>query len=362
MEGGSIRAVGSRSEIDIPRGCSELALTGKTIVPGFVDLHLHGGGGYGLSDRESIEGAIRYHGRCGTTAMLLTVEPLALPALKERLALIKECCSELRGDSLPEIIGIHLEGPFLNKERSGALSRMHFGNPDPALAGELIDASGGALKVMTLAPELPGGLDVIGTLREAGVIAALGHSDASYEEARAAFGAGVNHATHLFNAMRGIHHRDPGCAVAALLDPGVIVEVVVDGHHLHPGMVGMVHRMKGTAGMVLVSDAVALAGEPAGAFTMGGQRITVKEGRAVNREGTLSGSLLTMAEAVRNTVDYGTIPLGDAVKLAAGNPAKCLGIADRKGRLAQGADADFVVLNKSLEVDRVYIAGKEVTA
>lgn len=358
VEGDVIRATGPRSEIEIPRGCREERLPGRIIVPGFIDLHLHGGGGKDFSERDHIEEAVRYHARRGTTAMLLTVEPAAAADLKERLALLGRCCRPSIAGLLPEVLGVHLEGPFLNRKCCGALDSRHLLDPDPALFGELVDASADTVRMMTLAPELPGGDELVKMAGDAGVVLALGHSDATFEEAREAFASGVTHVTHLFNAMRKVHHRDPGCALAALLDPQVTVELIVDGYHLHYGMIEMAHRLKGAAGIILVSDAVPLAGAGNGFFSMGGQRVQVREGRAVNERGDLAGSLLTMAEAVKRSVGTGQISLKDAVAMATLNPAQRLGLADRKGRLAAGTDADFVVLDDSLDVDRVYIGGK----
>ncbi|MDX1763565.1 MAG: N-acetylglucosamine-6-phosphate deacetylase [bacterium] len=361
VEDDVIRAVGPRSEIEIPRGCREERLPGKIIVPGFIDLHLHGGGGRDFSGKDQIEEAVEYHARHGTTSMLLTVEPAAALDLKKRLALVGRCCGPSAPGLLPEVLGVHLEGPFLNRKWCGALDSRHVADPDPVLFSELIDASTNTVRIMTLAPELPGGGDMIRMAGDAGIVAALGHSDATFEQAQEAFAAGVTHVTHLFNAMRGVHHRDPGCGVAALLAPRVTAEVIVDGCHLHSAMVQLAHRLKGAAAMILVSDAVPLAGAGSGSFSMGGQRVQVREGRAENESGSLAGSLLTMGEAVKRSVVYGRIPLREAVEMAALNPARRLGVTDRKGRLTAGADADFVVLNDALDVERVYIGARPMT-
>ena len=362
VEDDAIRAAGPRSEIEIPRGCREERLPGKIIVPGFIDLHLHGGGGKDFSQRDQIEEAVGYHARRGTTAMLLTVEPATAADLKERLALLGRCCGPSAAGLLPEVLGVHLEGPFLNRKQCGALDPRHLVDPDPVLFEALVDASAETVRMMTLAPELPGSGDLVRAAGDAGVVSALGHSDATFEEAQEAFASGVTHVTHLFNAMRGVHHRDPGCGVAAILDPRVTVELIVDGWHLHDGMIEMARRLKGAAGIILVSDAVPLAGAGKGSFSMGGQRVQVREGRAVNESGNLAGSLLNMAEAVKRSVATGQISLKEAVGMATLNPAQRLGLADRKGRLATGADADFLVLNDALDVERVYIGARLVNA
>ncbi|PIP36899.1 MAG: N-acetylglucosamine-6-phosphate deacetylase [Desulfobacterales bacterium CG23_combo_of_CG06-09_8_20_14_all_52_9] len=306
-------------------------------------------------------GAARFHASQGTTAMLPTLCPEDLSQLKNKLALLGRGYPQNNDDEtpLPEILGLHLEGPFLNAKRRGAFDAGSLLLPGPGLVRELFEASEGTLRLMTLAPELDGGMALIREARECGIIPCLGHSDATYEQAVTAFHSGIRHATHLFNAMREFHHREPGCVLAALLDPEVSVEVVADGHHLHEAAVQMAYRLKGEDLMILITDAIPLSGRQSGSCTLGGQKVEILGKKALNQEGNLAGSLLTMADALRMAVHWAKIPLRDAVRMVTLNPARLLGLSDIRGRLFAGGEADLVILNGSLQVDAVYIGGSK---
>jgi N-acetylglucosamine-6-phosphate deacetylase len=357
IEGGQILSLGKASSARIPDGTDVVDCSGKTLAPGFIDLHLHGGGGYDFSDEQGLVGTARFHASCGTTSILPTLCPDTLPNLKKQLTLLGNGYPASEGGPLPDILGIHLEGPFLSVKRKGCFASGSFSLFEPGMVKDLSEASKGALRLMTLAPELPGGMDLIREVSEAGIIPCLGHSDATYEQTIDAVSAGLRHAVHLFNAVRGFHHRAPGCAVAALLHPEVSVEMIVDGHHLHKAAVEMICRLKGEDKVILVSDAVPLAGHHDGTFMLGGKAVKVEEGRAVNEEGSLAGSLLTMADALKKTVQWAGIPLRDALRMASLNPARLLGLSNKKGRLFAGGDADFVILSESLDIQEVYIGG-----
>ncbi len=361
IRGSRIERVGEASDNAVPPGADVSDCRGMHVIPGLVDVHLHGGGGFDVAAPGGVDGAARFHGARGTTAILPTLGPDTVPALGRKLAVLAAGFGESGPDPRPEILGLNLEGPFLNAKRGGAFQAVALASPDPALIDGLCDAAGGTLRLMTIAPELPGAQACIRALLARGVVPALGHSDASFEEADAAFTAGLRHVTHLFNAMRGIHHREPGCAVAALLHRDVTVEVIVDGQHLHDAMVEMVYRLKGAEAMILVSDAVPPAGARQGAFVLGGQRVRVEDGQAVNESGRLAGSLLTLADALRRVVQCGAIPFPEALRMATLNPARLLGVSERKGVLRAGADADLVILNASLELQAVYIGGRPVS-
>ncbi len=360
VQGGTITNVGLPSVIRIPSGCREIDCRNRILVPGFVDLHVHGGGGREFSEEEGGCTAARFHARHGTTSLLATLGPAAIAELDAGPFWGEAGRLPDAEEGGPEILGLYLEGPFLNRGKRGVLDASRFRDPEPAWVDALQKVSDGKIRMMTLAPELPGGEALIREILQAGILPALGHSDASFGEARRAFDCGVRHVTHLFNAMRGIHHREPGCVAAALLDPDVTVEVIPDGHHLHDATVGLIHRLKGVDRMIVVTDAVALCGVPDGSRWFEGSWVTLRDGRVENSEGRLAGSLLTMDRALRRMVREIGIPLQEVLRMMTLNPARILGISHRKGRILPGADADLVLLNESLEVESVYIRGVEV--
>jgi N-acetylglucosamine-6-phosphate deacetylase len=329
------------------------------VAPGFIDLHVHGGGGAALWSGEPEESrrACAFHARHGTTGLLATTLPAAPEDLREAVRGIAAA-----REHEPALLGIHLEGPFLSPDRPGALDPRRMRLPDRGELAELLAAAGGAIRIMTLAPELPGGLDLIADLAGAGVVPALGHSAATYEVARAAIAAGARHATHLFNASGPLHHREPGVAGAALDAPEVTCELIADGHHLHAATLRLAHRVKGAAGLALITDAIPAAGAPDGESRLGDAPIVVAGGVARTAAGALAGSTLTMAGAVRHAVHAAGIPLPDALAMASATPARVLGLEGRKGVLASGADADLVVLDDDLGVHATYRAGRLVHA
>jgi N-acetylglucosamine-6-phosphate deacetylase len=303
------------------------------IVPGYIDLHVHGGGGaqFNTDDPDEIAAAAGFHASHGTTALLATLVSAPIEELTRAMRAIKP-----QGT----IIGTHLEGPFLSRERHGALDPDTFLEPDREVALRLLEAQ--TVKLMTLAPELPGAPALITTLRRHGVVASIGHSDASYEQAAEAVELGASAVTHLFNAMRPWHHRDPGVIGAALDLPGVSCELICDGFHVDPAALRLAYRAKGVDELRLITDATAAAGMPDGVYRLGAAEIHVRDGRV------LAGTTLTMAEAVRNAVTLMGIGIEQAVAMASVNPARLLGIDDRKGQLAPGFDADLVLLDADL--------------
>lgn len=359
--GSKIMAVGKASDIEVPAEAEVVDCTGRIVAPGFIDIHLHGGDGHDFLSGEGLAGAARFHASRGTTAMVPTLCPDTLPRLRDQLARLGRGYGAHEGP-LPGILGLYLEGPFLNTAKRGAFDPSLICLPQPGVVRALFEASSGALRMMALAPELPGALETVREIKAMGMIPCLGHTDATYEETHAAFSNGVRHATHLFNAMKGFHHREPGAAMAALLHPEVSVEVILDDHHLHQATVDLLYRLKGAARMILISDAVPLAGRSEGSAMLGGQRVEVRDGKAVNGEGNLAGSLLTLADAVKRAVQWAHLPLKQTLRMATLNPARLLGLPDRKGRLAQGADADLVIMDQDLDVQGVYISGSQVPA
>ena len=330
-------------------------LAGAWLLPGFVDLHMHGGGGHGVAgSARAMEAAVAFHRARGTTSTLVSLMTAPVDELTEQLAWAAELT---RRGSTPRghVLGSHLEGPFLSPRRAGAQNEAHMIAPDPAVLGRLMAAADGTLRVITLAPELDGALALIGPLRAAGVVVAMGHSDASYEQAAAAIRAGAGHATHLFNAMPPLHHRHPGLA-GAVLEAGLPAELINDGRHVHPALVRLVTSL--IACPVLITDAIDATGMGDGAFVLGGQEVHVHGGEArLARTRSLAGSTLTMDEALRRAVVDCGLSIGQASAAASANPARVLGLEASIGSIAVGRRADLVVLDDDLEVAAVMAGG-----
>jgi N-acetylglucosamine-6-phosphate deacetylase len=261
-------------------------------------------------------------------------------------------------DGAAELLGVNFEGPFVSPERRGALPEGWLAEPDRTLFDRLLAT--GAVRVMTIAPELDGALDLVRAAVAAGVTVSVGHSDATYEAAKAAFEAGARHVTHAFNAMRPLHHREPGPLGAAIEAKGVTVEVIADGVHLHPATVGLLARALGPERTCLVTDAVTPAGLPSGVFRIGNEK-AVLEGASIRMpDGTIAGSAATMDVVVRNIVSWGVTSAADALRIASAVPAVVAGVADRKGKIAPGYDADLIVLRQDLAVRETFMGGRSV--
>lgn len=349
LDGDRIVEIGEGS----PPRPPDLDLGDTTVVPGFVDIHVHGGGGAsfgGTADAaDAVAAAHLAHGTTSMAASLVTDTHDRMVAAVRELALL------VRDDRLA---GIHLEGPWLSPQRSGAHQPGALVDPDPASVESLLAAGDGAVRMVTLAPELPGGIAAVRQLVTAGVVAAIGHTDATYDVSRAALDAGARLGTHLFNAMRPLHHRDPG-PVGALLDAPVDVEVIADGVHLHPAVLRTVFAAK-PGRCLLVTDAMAAAAAPDGDYALGPMAIEVRDGVARLADGSgagpIAGSTLTMDAAVRYAVRTAGLPLLDVVHAASTAPARVWGLTD-VGSLEPGRRADLVVLDGDLSVLRVMRAG-----
>lgn len=351
VDGDRIVEVGS----GVPPGAPDLSLPGATVVPGYVDTHVHGGGGASFDggDPDASATAVRAHLAHGTTTMvasLVTDGPSALDASVRALA-------DLVDDGL--LAGIHLEGPWLSPRHAGAHDPALLADPGPEAVAGLLEAGRGHVRMVTLAPELAGGLDAIRRLTDAGVAAAVGHTDATYDVTRAALDAGATVGTHLFNAMRGLHHREPGPVAALLEDPEAHVELVADGVHVHPAALRLAARGKPRR-IVLVTDAMAAAAADDGDYRLGRLTVEVREGVArLAGTGAIAGSTLTMAAAVRYAVQVVGLPIEDVVHAATAAPARLLGL-DRVGELRPGHRADLLVLDGDLAVRRVLRRGRWV--
>ncbi|MEU6078262.1 N-acetylglucosamine-6-phosphate deacetylase [Micromonospora sp. NPDC047074] len=329
---------------------------GHWIVPGFVDIHTHGGGGHTFTtgDAEQARQAADFHLRHGTTTLLASL--VSSPFVLMRAA--TEAFAPLVADGV--LAGIHFEGPYLSSARCGAQNPEYLRDPSTDELTELIELGGGAVRMVTLAPERDGALEAIKLLTAHRVVAAVGHTDATYDETRAAVAAGASVATHLFNGMRPVHHREPGPVVALLDAPNVVCELVADGVHLHAGMLNFATSTAGPERSALITDAMAAAGMADGEYDLGGQAVTVADGVArLARDGAIAGSTLTMDAALRHAVAAG-IPIADAVRMAATTPARAIGLGDQLGALQVGLRADLVVLDDDLNVVRVMREGSWV--
>jgi N-acetylglucosamine-6-phosphate deacetylase len=323
------------------------------VVPGFVDLHCHGGGGHrfttGVAD--DARAAAAFHLRHGTTTMLASLVSSPFQLMRDAT----EAFLPLVADGT--VAGIHFEGPYLSGVRCGAQNPAFLRDPSLSELTALVELGGAAIRMMTIAPELPGAPAAIEFLVAAGAIAALGHTDATYEQTMAGVAAGGTVGTHVFNGMRPAHHREPGPVVALLDSPEVVCELIADGIHLHDGMLRFAARAAGPERAALVTDAMDAAGMPDGTYDLGGQTVVVADRVArLERDGSIAGSTLTMDAALRRAVAAG-IPLPDACLMAATTPARALGLADELGALEAGLRADLVVLSPELAVKRVMRAG-----
>jgi N-acetylglucosamine-6-phosphate deacetylase len=360
VEHGRITSVGpvpNRAEGQAPLGDAEVVELGdRRLVPGYIDAHVHGGGGAqcNSSQPQEITEAALFHARHGTTGFVATTVPATVDDLIRSLAAINR-------STAPNLLGVHLEGPFLSRERPGALDPGLFLDPDLAQLDRLLEAGAGTIRVMTLAPELPGALGLVERLGSAGIVASVGHTNASDKQVRAAVRAGASAATHVFNAMGPLHHRAPGAPGAVLDLDQVSCELICDGLHVDPVVMRLFYRAKGGPGVRLVTDAIAAAGMPDGEYKMGGRPIRVTAGRAVLAPGeSLAGSTLTMEAAVQNAVRFLGISIEDAVPISSTNAARLLGLGRRKGAIAPGLDADLLVLDDRLAVEATMISGRWV--
>ena len=376
-ENGRITAIGHRDEVKIPSGAIDYVAAGMTVVPGFVDVHIHGAGGHDVMEATpaALDCITSTVARYGTTSILATTVT----------ASVDETCRSLQGiaeyirthekrenvepnvepnvvpgvepqnpaqgapDLAAEILGIHLEGPFISKARRGVHPPDAIARPSVEILEKFRAASDGLIRIITIAPEIPGALDLIRYAVANGIVAAIGHTDANFEQTQAAIQAGARHSVHFYNAMRPFSHRDPGVIGAILTEPDVTAEVIADGIHVAGPAIQVLLGTKGFDTVLLASDATAATGMPDGNFRLGNFEVIVRDGVCRNAEGKLAGSTLTLDRALRYIVGLG-VPLIDAVRMATILPARRISLAGKKGILAVGADADLVVLTPDLRV------------
>lgn len=356
LEPGWVRLTGERitkvaaGEPDEP---VDLDLTGMTLLPGFVDMHVHGGGGgsYVSDEPERIATAAEFHRRHGTTTTMASLISARPDVLERQVAAVAEVAES------GLLAGIHLEGPWISEEKRGAHDRSVLRLPAPAEVGRLLQVGRGQIRMVTMAPELAGAAEATERLRQAGVVVAVGHTAADYRQTRQAFEQGARVGTHLFNAMPSLHHREPGAVAALLEDPRVLVELIADGHHVHPAMLGLAIRAAGVDRVALVTDAMDAAGMPDGRYRLGGRAVRVTEGLVKLEDGdSIAGSTLTMQAAVRFLVRQVGVGLPQAAAMAATNPARALGLTE-VGAIRPGLRADLVALDDADLSVRFVLAG-----
>ncbi|WP_406343873.1 N-acetylglucosamine-6-phosphate deacetylase [Streptomyces sp. NBC_00648] len=359
VENGRVIVEGGKIAGSAPEAAERVDLTGHWVVPGFVDMHVHGGGGASFTNGtvDDVLKGVHTHRLHGTTTMVASTVTGEMDFLAQRAGLLSELVEQ--GD----LAGIHFEGPFISPCRKGAHSEDLLRDPDPAEVRKLMDAARGTAKMFTLATELPGGLDSVRLLAEHGVIAAIGHTDATYEQTVEAIDAGATVATHLYNAMPALGHRAPGPIAALLEDERITVELINDGTHLHPASLELAFHHKGADRVAFITDAMDAAGFGDGLYHLGPLEVEVKEGVARLVEGgSIAGSTLTLDRAFRRAVTVDGLSVEDAVRALSANPARLLGVYDKVGSLEPGKDADLVVLDERFALKGVMRRGEWIVA
>ncbi len=347
IQGEKIARVGQIDDSKIPPGTRIFDCDKKIAVPGFIDIHLHGGGGVDFLDSspDSIVKALKVHLKNGTTSLLPSI---MTTSHKNALDTIRAFVNIKRSiPDIPDIIGLNLEGPYISMEKSGAHRTQYIRKPSLTEVQEYIRTSEGSIKIMTVGPEIEGASDIIHFLSKQNIIPAAGHTNANYEQSQQAVDSGVRLATHLFNAMRGIAHREPGAAGAFLLNDNVYTEAVADGIHLHPSILDLITRVKPIEKIILVTDASKYYG--------------ITQGASFTRDGKLFGSTTALSLALKNMMQFTGMPLEKILRMVTINPAKLLKVESQKGILKRGTDADVVIMDEEMNLRNVFFRGKRFT-
>jgi len=368
VSGGSVVLAGERIESVSPSSAGGgsaadvvVDARGGWLLPGFIDVHVHGGYGADFMDAtpEALETITRFHSGNGTTAMLATT----VTAPHDRIVDVLKAVRDYRQRETPyaRLLGVHLEGPFISHKWPGAQNPAYIVPPQKQWVEQWVADYPGLIRQLTLAPETEGALELIAWLRGRGIVVAAGHTDATYEQIETAVEAGLSQAVHTFNAMTGLHHRKPGTAGAVLSDDRIAAEVIADGHHVHPACIKLLARAKPADKLILITDAMAAAGLGDGLYDLGGLAVVVKDGVARLKEGdSLAGSTLTMIDAFRFVVEKVGVSVPDASRMASGNPARQLGIFGETGSITPGKRADVLLVTPDLRLERIWIGGREV--
>jgi len=322
------------------------------LIPGMIDIHIHGGYGCDVMDGELIglEKISKNLPAEGVTSFLATTMTMGKEKIEKALITAANYKNARNSSVASELLGVNLEGPFIAPKKACAQEPKNILTPSIALFEHWQNLAKNSIKIVTLAPEIDGNLEMARYLTRHGVVVSFGHSDADYECGRAAIKAGYSHVTHLFNAMRNFHHREPNAVTAFLLDKNSSVEVIVDGIHLHPAILQLVFTLKGADNIVLISDAMRAKGIRDGIYEFGGHQVTAKDGQVRLADGALAGSILQLDAAVRNMLNYTSCSFAEVLKMVTSNPAKKIGVFERKGSIALNKDADLVILNEKYKV------------
>ena len=359
IEDGKIAAVGRREAMAISSSARVIEFGHAVLAPGLIDIHIHGAAGHDVMDAsaEALAAIERLMVRHGVTSYCPTTMTAPIEqTLRSLDSLGRAVTKAQRHADRAQPLGIHLEGPFLSHARRGVHSPFYLQPATVATFQQMWDAAGGQVSVLTIAPELDGALELIAEAARRGVCVSIGHSNADLAQTVAGIRAGVRHATHTFNAMRRLDHRDPGLLGAILTDNALTADIIADGLHVRPEVVDLFLRAKGPDRAVLITDGTSATGMPDGTYHLGLYQVQVRDGRCESY-GKLAGSVLTMDRAVQNVMQFAGISFQDGIRLATLNPARVLGIESRKGSLRVGADADIVVFSPSGKVQHTIVGG-----
>lgn len=359
IEKNKIKAIISESEIKNYLPAEEKKFTRDYfLAPGLIDLHIHGCQGKDVMDADEsalsvISQALAKEGVTGFLATTMTAETETLDHVLQAVK------NKMQNQTGATLLGVHLEGPFIAREKMGAQSGCYALSPDVKHMQRWLDLFPNVIKQVTIAPELPGAMALIHYLKTKNIVSSIGHTHASFDETNAAIQAGSSQATHLFNAMRPLHQREPGALGALLLSDDIVAELIFDEFHLHPAIVELALKLKGRERLVLVTDAMRAKCLGDGQYDLGGQMVNVRDGKATLEDGTLAGSTLSLPRAIQSMSQIPGCSLVDAIHMASRNPARALGLGKQKGVIAPGFDADLVVLNAAFEAV-LTISGGEV--
>ncbi|MBW8040089.1 MAG: N-acetylglucosamine-6-phosphate deacetylase [Planctomycetes bacterium] len=356
VEDGVIRQIG---QIDADAGFDILDAQRRIAAPGFIDVHIQGAGGADVLDgtEKALSAISQTCARYGTTSFLATTVYNA-NGDNEHLALAAECTGRDLGGA--DLVGIHLEGPFISENKRGMIQPGCICEPSMEVLDKILEMTGGHLAMMTVAPEVEGSLEIIHRLADSNIVASFAHSEADYEQTVAGIEAGISHVTHLFNAMSGIHHRSPGPLVAIFESEEITAQLIADGVHIHQSVLKFAFETLGPNRVILITDGMQAMGLPDGKYIYNGVEYESKDGAARYKDGTLIGTALGLSELLKRLISFTGCSLDVAVKTVTENPAKVLGLVDRKGSIAVGKDADLVLLDEDLSVGATIVGGKIV--
>lgn len=360
IKSGKVAAVGSSKNLKLIKEGIEIDAEGLYVLPGFIDSHLHGGGGSDTLDGtvQSIYDIAQAHAKHGVTSIVPAIPPAQDEVLRKSMKAVKDASLNTKGGA--RILGFHFESPFTSLKHSGAIDKRFLSAPSLERALQFWKNSEGAVKIVTLAPELPGILPIIDFFVKHKISVSMGHSDASYQHAIEAISHGANRVTHIFNSMKGLHHRDPGIPGVALASNKVFVELIADGYHVHPSVINLVLKAAGYQRTILMTDAISVVGTEKTSFTIPpGIKVQIRNGRTWDPNGNLVGSVLTLDRAIRNICNWFDVPLEQVVPLATKNVAQSLGITS-KGMIEVGKDADIVILDDQMNVKMTIVEGEIV--